>query len=165
VFVGIDPEDPADLVNRPDGRTDLAPAFARSVLAGLARVRIAGYDLEVRGPQFVALELDVDVCAAPGHFRSDVRVAVEAALTAHFDPAGLTFRQPVFLSRIYAVVEGVEGVESSVVTRLRRYGKPDAGEIDAGVLAIGAWEVARLDNDPNFLEHGVLSVTVKGGKA
>ena len=59
----------------------------------------------------------------------------------------------------------MEGVESSVVTRLRRYGKPDAGELDAGVLPIGAWEVARLENDPNHLEHGILRVTVKGGKA
>jgi hypothetical protein len=26
------------------------------------------------------------------------------------------------------------------------------------------WEIVRLDNDPSFVEHGVLSVIGKGGK-
>ena len=33
---------------------------------------MAGHDLEVDGPQFVALEIDLHVCVAADHFRSDV---------------------------------------------------------------------------------------------
>jgi hypothetical protein len=29
---------------------------------------------------------------------------------------------------------------------------------------MGSWEIARLDNDPNFLENGVLRITTGGGK-
>ena len=36
------------------------------------RYRMAGHDLEVDGPQFVALEIDLHVCVAADHFRSDV---------------------------------------------------------------------------------------------
>ena len=30
-------------------------------------------------------------------------------------------------------------------------------------LAVGSWEIVRLDDDPSFPEHGVLGVTVHGG--
>ena len=56
------------------------------------------------------------------------------------------------------------GVESVVVTRCRRYGELPNGELAAERLPIGAWEIARLDNDPNFLENGVLRIAAGGGK-
>ena len=82
-----------------------------------------------------------------------------------FHPENLTFGQPVYLSRIYAAVEAVEGVDSAVVRVLRRYGRASAGELEAGVLPLGRGEIAQLENDPNFLEHGVLRVEALGGKA
>lgn len=170
VFVGVDPEESTDLVNLPDGRTVLDPGFEERVRAGLTRFRLAGYDLEIRAPRFVPLQLELDVCAAPGHFRSDVAAAVLEALSARtrgglFNAANFTFAQPVHLSRIYAAVERVEGVDSAVVRTFRRYGRPDNQELEQAVVPIGAWEVARLENDPSFVEHGVLDVSVRGGKA
>jgi hypothetical protein len=82
-----------------------------------------------------------------------------------FEPSQFTFGQSVYLSRIYAAVERVEGVDSAAVRVFRRYGHTDAGELERGVLPVGPWEIARLDNDPSFVEHGVLKVTVQGGKA
>ena len=46
----------------------------------------------------------------------------------------------------------------------RRLGQPDNGELDRGVLGLGAWEIARCDDDPNFVEHGTLTITSHGGK-
>jgi hypothetical protein len=40
----------------------------------------------------------------------------------------------------------------------------ETDEIREGVLPIGPFEVARLDNDPNFPEHGVLVLDVRGGR-
>lgn len=174
VFVGIDPADAADLVYAPNGRITLAAPLEGQARAFLGRHRLAGYDLEIRAPQFVPIELDLEVCAAPGHFRLDVAGAVADALSnrvlpggrrGFFHPENFTFGQPVYLSRIYAAVERVEGVDSAVVTRLRRFGQPDNGELAAGVLAIGPWEIAQCDNDPSFLEHGVVRITGLGGKA
>ena len=33
-----------------------------------------------------------------------------------------------------------------------------------GYLALGSLEIARLDNDPNYPEHGVLDLDIHGGK-
>jgi hypothetical protein len=173
IFVAVDPVDRADLVDLPNGRTRLQPAFERRVRGFLNRFRLAGYDIELRPPRFVPLDIEIEVCAAPGHFRTDVAEAVRRALSAHvlrdgtrgfFHPANFTFAQPLYLSRLYAAVERVEGVESAVVTRFQRYGQAAAGELERGVLPIAPWEIVRLDNDPSFVEHGVLSVVGKGGK-
>jgi hypothetical protein len=173
IFVAVDPVDRADLVDLPNGRTRLQPAFEKRVRAFLNRFRLAGYDIELRPPRFVPLDIELEVCAAPGHFRTDVAEAVRRALSAHvlrdgtrgfFHPANFTFAQPLYLSRLYAAVERVEGVESAVVRRFQRYGQAAAGELERGVLPIAPWEIVRLDNDPSFVEHGVLTVIGKGGK-
>jgi hypothetical protein len=58
-----------------------------------------------------------------------------------------------------------EGVDSVVVRTFRRYGQRDQGELQTGVLPIGPGEIAQLDNDPNFMENGVLRIATLGGKA
>ncbi|HEV2387301.1 MAG TPA: hypothetical protein VGS20_08605 [Candidatus Acidoferrales bacterium] len=173
VFVGVLPSDPADLVNEAKGLTSLSPTLASEVAAFLTSYRQTGYDLEIRPPQFVALEIDLLVCAACGYFRADVEQAVLAALSNRLLPAGgkglfytgnFKFGQPVYLSQVYAAVDRVEGVDSVVVTAFHQFGQPDNGELAKGVFPIGPWQIARLDNDPNFMERGVLKVTLRGGK-
>jgi hypothetical protein len=174
IFVAVDPRDRADLVDLPNGRTRLEPDFEQEVRAFLARYRIAGYDIELRPPQFAALDLVIEVCTASGYFRADVAQAVRDALSnrvlpggtlGFFHPDNFTFGDPVYLSRLYAEVERVEGVDSLAIRKLSRFGQPPAGELERGVLRVGPWQIARLDNDPNFVEHGVLTVTARGGKA
>ncbi|HVX67376.1 MAG TPA: putative baseplate assembly protein, partial [Bryobacteraceae bacterium] len=173
VFVSIDPRDPADLIRRPRGLAILSPDLEKRVRAFLTRYRLAGYDMEIRPPTFVPLELELQVCAAPDHFRADVTRAVLDALSnrvlpdgtrGFFHPDHFTFGQPVYLSQIYAAAAGVEGVESVEVLVFRRAGHTDNGELASGVLPIGPSEIAILDNDPNFMENGVLRVTTRGGK-
>jgi hypothetical protein len=174
IFVAVDPSDRADLVDLPDGRTRLEPTFERRVRAWLTRFRIAGHDIELRPPRFVGVELVVEVCAKPGYFRTDVQNAVRDALSARvladgargfFHPDNFTFGDPVYASRLYAAIERVTGVDSVAIRKLTRFGQPQHGELDRGVLPIGPWEIARLDNDPSFAEHGVLTVIARGGKA
>jgi hypothetical protein len=174
IFVAVDPADRADLTDLPNGRTLLDPAFELEVRAFLARYRIAGYDIELRPPSFVPIDLVVEVCTTGGYFRNDVAQAVRDALSnrllpdgtrGFFHPDNFTFGVPLYLSRLYAAVEQVEGVDSVAIRRLSRFGQPPSGELERGVLPVGAWEIVRLDNDPSFVEHGVLTVTALGGKA
>ena len=174
VLVGIDPHDPHDLVTDPDGRIRLEPGFEDRTRTYVDRFRIAGYDLELLPPTFVPLELDVEVCAAAGYFRGDVAAAVADALSSRDLPAGrrgffhpdnFTFGRPVRLSAIYAAVEAVDGVDSAVIRTFRRLGRAASGELESGILPIEPGEIAQLDNDPNFLEHGVLRIETRGGKA
>jgi hypothetical protein len=40
----------------------------------------------------------------------------------------------------------------------------DKGELALGRITLGPYEVARLDNDPNFPDNGTLTVVLDGGK-
>ena len=142
--------------------------------AFLTRFRLAGYDIELRPPRFVPVDLAVEVCAVPGYFRTDVAQAVRDALSdrvlpdgsrGFFHPDNFTFGQPLYLSRLYAAVERVEGVESVAIRKLDPLRPARRRRAETGVLAVGPWEIVRLDNDPSFVEHGVLTVTAMGGKA
>jgi hypothetical protein len=173
VFVGVDPKDPEDLITEPGGRTRLSAPLANRVRAQLTRYKLAGYDLEIRSAEYVPLELAFELCVEPDHFRADVAQAVRRALSnrinpdrtrGHFHPDHYTFGQPVYLSALYSAIEAVPGVLSVFITLFRRFGKTSNGEIESGVLPIGPWEIARLDNDPGFQENGVLRITAGGGK-
>jgi hypothetical protein len=120
----------------------------------------------------VPLQLDLTICVSPGTFRGDVLKAVLAALSnriqpdgtrGFFDPLNFGFGQPVYLSRLYAAVEAVPGVESATATAFHRYWEVPHGELQRGVIAMAEMEIPRLDNDPNFPEAGVLTLTAVGG--
>ena len=173
VVVAIDPLQPEDLITESGGRTRLEPTFRDRVKAYINHYRLAGYALEIRSGEYVPIEIDMLVCVKPDHFKGDVLEAVYQALSnrvnddgtkGFFHPDFFTFAQPVYLSRLYAAVEAVEGVESAVVTSFRVYGQEDNGELEAGVIPIGPWQIARLDNDPNFQENGVLKLSAGAGK-
>jgi hypothetical protein len=172
VFVAVHPSDPADLVTAPGGRTSLSPALAAAVRTQLLRYKLAGYDLEVLTAQYVPLEIDLRLCVARGYFRGDVLTGVRRALSSRRNPDGsagffyppnLTFGEDVYLSRLYAAVEHVPGVESAVVTVFKRFWTVAGDELATGVLPLADGEIARLDNDPNFAENGVLRLTALGG--
>jgi hypothetical protein len=157
----------------PVGTDELSPATESQVRTHLAGYKLAGYDLEIDPPQYVALEIGVVVCTAADHFRADVERAVRTALSAgtlpdgshgFFHPDNFTFGQPLHLSRVYAAVEAVPGVDSAEVTTFQRYGTEPSGELAAGRITAGRLEVLRLNNDPNFPEHGVLHIDMRGGK-
>lgn len=173
VFLGIDPSDPTNVVTLPGGRTELDPAFAAAVTAALETYQLAGYDLEVRSAQYVPLQIEIHVCVDADHFQADVVAALLLALgngvlpdgsLGFFNPANFAFGQPVYLSRLYAAVVAVEGVDSAEVVVFQRYGRQPQGELQNGVILMGPWEIARLDNDINLKENGTLTIDADGGK-
>jgi hypothetical protein len=139
----------------------------------LERYRMAGHDLEVDTPVFVSLEIDMDVCVNPDYFASDVEEALLNVLSNRILPDGsqgafypdkFTFGQTVYLSPIYALVQSSAGVDSVRVTKFQRQGIDSDVARDAGKLELTRLEIARLDNDPNFPEHGVLKLNMLGGR-
>lgn len=140
------------------------PEFAAAALARLRRHALAGHDVVVREPIHVSVELELHVCADPGHFRSDIKTAVQATLRGFFHPDNFTFGQPLHASAIIAAAVGVPGVQSVRVILLRRQGDQTTTLPPGGALQAGPREILRLSNDPNFAERGVLRVDVGGGK-
>ncbi len=130
----------------------------------LERYRMAGQDLEVDGPRFVSLEIELAVCIKPGYFFEDVQQALLRVFSSRaetdgsrgvFHPDNFTFGQPVLSSRLIAAAQSVTGVASVVLTKFQRQGTDSTEALESGRLEIGRQEIARLDNNPNFPERGV----------
>jgi hypothetical protein len=159
-------------VDRARGREVDAP-FASRVKDFLDGYRMAGVDVEVSKPKPVPLEIELAVCAHPDRFNTDVERDVIDVLSSRvlrdgrrglFHPDHFTFGTPVYLSRVYAAVLGVPGVDTVHATRFRRFGESDRGELGAGILRVHDLEIAQLANDPDVPERGLLTVTVAGGR-
>jgi predicted phage baseplate assembly protein len=139
----------------------------------LERFRMAGYDLDVDGPRYVALDITLHICVKPDYFRSEVLRAVRDALgtgvlpdgrLAAFHPDNFSFGEAVYLSRIVAAAQAVEGVEAVWTQKFQRMGTPDPASLESGVIPIGRLEIAQLANNPNFRERGGLTLEAGGGK-
>lgn len=148
-------------------------AFENALLDYYERYRMAGHDVEIDGPHYVSLEIELRVCVKPDYFRSDVQRAVSAVMSRRvlpdgtrgvFHPDNFTFGQPVFLSQLYAAAQAVTGVDSVDVVTFQRQGIPSPAALESGRLEMGRLEIARCDNDPNFPERGVFRLSMLGGK-
>lgn len=162
-FVAVDPR----------GGGPLAEDFVRATRQRLERYRMAGQDLRVEAARTIPLELELEICVDAAYFRGDVKVALLRRFSNQqlpdgqlgvFHPDRWSFGQPVYLSRIYAAAQAVAGVVAVKALIFRRLGSRDSGGIPEGRLEFGPFEIPRLDNDPNFPEHGVLRLRLGGGK-
>jgi hypothetical protein len=147
--------------------------FVGSMLQHMDRFRMAGHDLEIRGPRFVPLDIAIIVCVEPEYLRGEIQAELQQHLgsrglpdgrRAFFHPDLWSFGQSVYLSQIYAAIMSVPGVASAEVKRFQRWGRVAKQELNTGVLRVERLEVVRLDNDPNFQENGRLQLTMLGGR-
>jgi len=139
----------------------------------LRQFRRIGHDLRVLPAHYVPLDLKLEVCALPGYLRAHVKAALLDVFSnrilpggqlGFFQPDNLTFGEGVFLSQIIATAQAMPGVECVTVTRFHRLFESPNHELENGVLPMRVNEIAQLDNDPNYPEHGKLEIQVKGGR-
>lgn len=156
------------------GGKPVTDEFEQDLRRFLERFRMAGYDLEIDGPRYVALDLVLNVCVLPGYLRSIVKQGLLDAFgtgelvdgtRGFFHPDSFTFGQAVYLSQIIARAMQVTGVQSVnvPVDGFKRFGQTPHGELDAGYVAIHRLEIARVDNDPSLPENGRIDFVLKGG--
>jgi hypothetical protein len=165
----------------PVAGVELTPSLRAEIVQHVAAYTQTGYDLEVQGPIYVPLEIEIDVCADREHFRSDVEQAAMEALSSRvlpggrrgfFHPDNFTFGDPLYLSALYAAVEAVDGVDSATVRTFRQVTEyePDitrpvtTRNIERGFIPAERLQVLRLDNDPSRPENGFLRLRMGGGK-
>ena len=163
----------ADVAVDPVGREQVTDSFRHSLAHYLEEFRRMGHDLAVTQARYVPLRLVLDVCVLPHYQQGHVKRALldvfsNRVLTGgklgFFHPDNLTFGDGIYLSRIIAAGQAVEGVECVRVSEFRRlfdrrrlFDLPDR-EIESGVLPLQTSEIAQLDNDPNNPEHGQLEI-------
>ncbi len=155
------------------GGKDVDEDFKVKIHNFLNKYRLAGYDIEINDPIYVPLDIRINVSVNSNYFRSQIKRALLKAFSNHdvpdrrrgfFHPDNLTFGQPVFLNKIYEVAMKVEGVTFVSVERFQRWREPDNHELDEGMIKMASFEIARLDNDPNFPENGRIEFIIEGGR-
>lgn len=120
----------------------------------LERVRRMGHDVRVANARTVPLYLKLRLCIKPGYFTGHVVAAVTDALRALFHPDRVTFGESIYVSRIVAAVQTVEGVLDVAVVDLRRLFARSNPDLADGFLRLGGLEIAQLDHDPARPENG-----------
>jgi len=139
----------------------------------LYRFRRMGHHLEVRSAHYVSLDLALCVCVLPDYLRGDVELALLDVFSdrtlpdgtlGFFHPDNLTFGEGIYVSRIVSAAQAVTGVESVTVKKLQRLFEAPNHELENGILKLASDEIARLDNDPSFPEHGRLVLSMRGGR-
>jgi hypothetical protein len=81
-----------------------------------------------------------------------------------FHPDQLTFGGAIYVSKLVAAAQAVDGVDHVEVTRLKRLHRRPAGGPVPALLPVGEMEIAQMDNDPNYPEHGLLKLIMRGGR-
>jgi len=137
-------------------------SFEARVGAWMEGKLLAGWELAVRPPHHVPLDIEVTVWIEPGEqvqriYRRFVEER-EGRGQRVFDPELFAFGQPIYMSQVTSSILAVPGVTDVRVDAFHRWGRPPAGEREAGVIPIGPLEVPRLDNDPDAPQRGTFRV-------
>jgi hypothetical protein len=164
----------------PLGTQTVSQELRAEVGAYLRQYRRIGHDLAIEAPDYVALDLGLSICVAPNYLQGAIKATVLTALgsgtlsdgtPALFNPDNLTFGQGVYVSPIIAAVQTIPGVMEVQVTRLEPYipgTSPPASRPDrvprSGVLTLGPFQIARLDNNPSAPQDGRLTLFLRGGR-
>ena len=163
VFIAVEPETGGQLTS----------TLEKAVKKKVESYRLAGQDLQLDSPQYVSLEIELQICVDPDYFARDVQQAVLQVLGSQllpngqkgfFYPGNFTFGQSVYLSPIYAAVRSVPGVNAVNATMFQVQGVNSVQYLASGELPLGSLQVARLENNPSYPDHGQLTLDMEGGK-
>jgi hypothetical protein len=157
----------------PYGSENLDEVLRQDIESRLKGYKRIGYDLRVKGAQYVPIYIAINVCVKSDYLRGNVEAALMDIFSNRrlpngtlglFYPDNLTFGDAVYLSKLVATAQSVPGVESLEVTKFERMGIGPKNEIKEGSLPIGPLEIAQMDNDPNLPENGRLILNLIGGR-
>ncbi len=132
----------------------------------LNRYRLAGYESYVPDPNYLSVDLIIEVCAQATAFRGDVESSLAQALSAtgFFAPGNFSFGQPLERSRLEAAIQALPGLDGVLCIEVRVRGRSLLFQPMADRVTVGVDQIIRCDNDPSRPERGAIKLVVLGGK-
>jgi hypothetical protein len=159
------------MVNR-FGRKPVDEDFKIKLRTILNQYRLSGYDIEIDGPRYVPLEIEITVIVSPNTYCEELEKTLlenfsnrilSNGLKGFFHPDNFTFGQPIFLSALTTVISKIDGVISFSVKKFKRADR-EANNRNEGIIEISPYEIIQLDNDVNYPENGQITFTMQGGR-
>lgn len=170
----------------PQGSDVLNDTLRQQVQDYLDAVRLIGDDLEIRGAQYVPLDINLQLCVHPGYWPEDVAAELELEFSdgytadgrrGFFHPDNWTFGQSLHASPLIGRAMQVVGVERVLQLSMRRWHSgtgnspvtitinPDELEKNVvAVLPVKPYEIIQMENDPSQLEKGRIQFDILGGR-
>lgn len=161
-FVSLEPTAPT-----------VTPPLIDSTTTALNMLRMMGTDVAVEAAVIVGLQIVIEICVDPEHFRGDVYAALMQLFvsgnqcdgsTGILNPSNFSFGQTVYASPLIAAAQAVEGVLSASLVTFTRMDAPWIDGVTQGYLTMGRLDIPRCDNDPDHLDHGTFTLQMDGGK-
>lgn len=157
----------------PRGSEEISVGEHVGLVELLNRRRLAGYESYAPPPNYVSIDLRIEVCVLDGWLDGDVEAAVLNVLgspartdgsTGFFFADRFSFGMPLYRSRLEAAIQGAPGVAGVHSIQYRRRGV-FAGFTDLPEIVTPApSQILRVDNDPSRPERGTIRVIAEGGR-
>jgi hypothetical protein len=139
----------------------------------LNRRRLAGYESYAPPPQYLSIDLRIEVCVDDGWLDGDVEEGVLDRLgsSTRADDSGgfffadrFSFGTPLYRSRLEAAIQGVPGVAGVSAITYRQRGTFSGFLNLPEVITPAPTQILRVDNDPSWPERGTIRVIAEGGR-
>jgi predicted phage baseplate assembly protein len=116
--------------------------------------------VEVKGPVCVGVLIEVDLFIKSQYLREFVRRSVEAAVNRLLAFENVDFAQVLYVSKVYEVIEAIDGVEGVTISGFERVPPPPEG-LDPNPV----WGVLRFDWNEIPHVSGINFKSVTGGQS
>jgi hypothetical protein len=164
----------ANVAIDPLGTETLEASLDRKIEGTLHKYRRIGHDLEVGPARYVPLAINLSVCVLPDFLTAHVEAALIDRFTSgarrdgypgFFNPDLVQLGAPIYLSTIVAEAQSVTGVAHVEILSVDRLdGEWESDPLSSGLLPLGKDELAQVDSDPDFPEHGSIVFKMGGGR-
>jgi hypothetical protein len=130
--------------------------------------RMAGQEVQLEDAIPAPVTLSLSILVDDRHFRTEVRRAVEQALSTRpggfFEPGRLRFGEDLYAADIFQAVMNVDGVANVCLNRFKRLGDQYGDQADNGVIVLDGLEIAVCANDARRPELGYTRLELHGGR-
>jgi uncharacterized phage protein gp47/JayE len=133
----------------------------------LENFRATGYEVEIRPPHYVMLQISMRILLKPDAYINTTYDTLQQAFSnevnGFFYPGNFTFGQTVYRSQLITQAMGVRGVIGATVESFERMNVSPTQGTHGEQPAIGPFEIVRLDNDRHKPYNGQIQFLLERG--
>lgn len=152
-------EQAVDLVVACDDNIDLSPDVKPRLISYLNYRRDTNLKLNVRNRKKRYVVIEAAIKVDPSRIKEEVKSRVIESLKNHFSFDNMVLGLPVHLSEVYRVIQGVDGVNAALISKLQFKNSQRKADYVQEHLDVGPGELITIEDSLNdvVVNFGVIS--------